>query len=105
MTDHVDHVDRLLVFHASFMLGQTMTVPNLDLPVIYTHVIYTLKHTPGTRSLGLTKYYGIHFTSVYVDKIFQSVLYVYIYSNTQKTPHLSAISARFSRNNFLFQLT
>ena len=32
-----------------------MTDPKLDLPVISTHVIYTLKHTHETRSFGLNK--------------------------------------------------
>ena len=77
-----------------------MTDPKLDLPVIYTHVIYTLKHTRYIHTethtwntLTRTKKALWHtvYKSLYTEhgdtKIFKSI--IIIYSNTQhQTPDL-----------------
>ena len=123
MTDHIDHGDRLLVFHESFMLGQAIWPITLTMVIdccfftnhlcwvrlydcpeteptckLHTRYIHTETHTWNTRTDKKLRHTSYKCLDI---KIFKSI--IYIYSNTQQqTPVLKVIWARFFTTYFCF---
>ena len=94
LTDDVDHVDRLLVYNETFMLGQAVWPITLTMLIdcwfvtkrlclirmydwsktgpacnLHTRYIHTESHTWNTLTWTKKKHYGIHFTSVYIQNM------------------------------------
>ena len=123
LTDHIDHGDRLLVFHESFMLGQAVWPITLTMVIdcwfytnhlcwvtmydcseteptynLHTPYIHTETHTWNTRTYKKLRHTSYKCLDI---KIFKSI--IYIYSNTQQqTPVLKVIWARFFTTYFCF---